>query len=322
VLGYGKPGELSGQAALDMVHPDSKAVVAERLRRAALERIDNPPAEIRVRLRDGVERDLESVSQPVAFHGRPAVQVVFRDVTEHKATDAKLHEYRQALRSLASRISLVEEQERRRIASALHDHIAQTLALSKIKLGVTGELTGDAQTARQLAEVRELIQQCIDYTRSLVFDLSPPILYEMGLEAALSRLAERMEDQYGIQTQFEDDGAPKPLEDDVRTVLVQATRELLVNAAKHAGPCRVKVFTRVQEGNIVVRIEDDGAGFDTGGDALRVHESSGFGLFNVRERLDQIGGRLELRSQPGRGTAASLVAPLKRRPDHQPGAER
>ncbi len=320
-LGFQGPQETLGQSGVDMVHPDFRDVVAERVRRAAMEDFANAPIELKVRRRDGVERVVESVSLPVTFHGRAAVQVVFRDVTEHRATDDRLHEYREALRALASRISMIEEQERRRIADSLHDHIAQTLALSRIKLGLLLEVSPDAGTATQLEEVRQMIQECISYTRTLIFELSPPILYEMGLEAALSRLAENVEGQYGIQTSFEDDGRPKPLGEEERALLFQATRELLVNAGRHAGPCRVKVFTGVEDGWIVVRVEDDGAGFEAAGEALRVHEDGGFGLFNVRERLDKAGGRLELRSQPGRGTVATLLVPLKGGPDPQPGAE-
>ena len=170
--------------------------------------------------------------------------------------------------------------------------------------------------------MRRLIQQCLDYTRTLVFDLSPPILYEMGLEAALSRLTENMEKQYGTHMQFEDDGRPKPLSDDVRAVLFQAARELLANAAKHAGPCRVRVFTGTENGCAVVRVEDDGVGFEAAGLALRTHEKDGFGLFNVRELMDKAGGRLELRSQPGRGTIATLLVPLQAAHAPQSGAER
>ncbi len=195
VLGFDSPQDVLGQPVLGVVHPDFRAAVQERIHRAETEHLTNAPLELRVLRHDGQERDIESISLPVTFHGRPAVQVVFRDVTEHKATDERLHEYREALRALAWRTSLIEEQERRRIASALHDGIAQTLALSRIKLGLVQETCGDEQTSGQLEEVRGFIQQCLDYTRTLVFDLSPPILYEMGLEAALSRLTENMEKQ-------------------------------------------------------------------------------------------------------------------------------
>lgn len=320
LLGVAAPEELVGREALELVHPDSRELARDRLRQVAMRRAGNPPAELKVRRHDGVELDLESVSVPVTYQGKPGVQLVFRDVTERKAAEQKLRDYGAALRSLASRISLIGEQERRRVASTLHDQIAQLLALSKIKLGVAQESAADAAMAARLQEVRNLIQQSLDFTRFLVFDLSPPLLYEMGLEAALSRLTEEMEKRYGVPTQFEDDGAPKPLRDDVRGVLFQAARELLINVVKHAGPCRVKVSTSCDDACVVVRVEDDGVGFDATGATLRLHEGGGLGLFNVCERLDHLGGRLELRSLRGRGTVATLVVPLEGGQDSQEGA--
>jgi len=224
VLGFGGPKELLGQRALDLVHPRDADLVAQRLRRAGTEHLGNPPVELTIRRPDGQERIVEPASVPVTYHGKPAVQAVLRDVTERRKEQEELQRYKDQLRCLASRISLIEERERRRIASALHDHIAQTLALSRIKLGMVQQSLGNCPPAHQLDEVRRHIQESLDYTRSLVFDLSPPILYEMGLEAALSRLAENMATEHGLPVRFQDDGATKPLEDDARTVLFQAVR--------------------------------------------------------------------------------------------------
>jgi PAS domain S-box-containing protein len=317
-------GEAVGRS-LDELFPDAESAGIREACLSATETGRPRRTTVEAVARGGV-RDLELTVCPC----EDGVCVFFRDVTdqvraeraltEREAAEQKLREYGAALRSLASRISLTGEQERRRVASALHDQIAQLLALSKIKLGVAQESAADARMAAQLQEVRDLIQQALDFTRLLVFDLSPPILYEMGLEAALSRLTEEVEKRYGVPTQFEGDGAPKPLRDDVRGVLFQAARELLINVVKHAGPCRVKVSTRRDDACVLVRVEDDGVGFDATGEALRPREGGGLGLFNVRERLDELGGRLELLTQRGRGTVATLVAPLERGQDDQEGA--
>ncbi|MFZ3137567.1 MAG: PAS domain S-box protein [Thermodesulfovibrionales bacterium] len=111
------------------------------------------------------------------------------DITERKETEKKLIDYQKQLQSLASQLSLIEEQERRRIATDLHDHIGQTLALCKIKLGALYESTPH-NLAGSLNEIRGLLEQTIQYTRSLTFELSPPILYELGFEAALEWLGE------------------------------------------------------------------------------------------------------------------------------------
>ena len=113
-----------------------------------------------------------------------------RDITEHKAADKKLYDYQNQLRSLASQLTLAEEQERRHIATEIHDRISQSLALAKIKLGALGtEVSLHGENAN-LAAIRSLLEQCIHDTRSLMFDLSPPFLYELGLRKALEWLLE------------------------------------------------------------------------------------------------------------------------------------
>ncbi len=266
VLGFSGPQEVVGQAGVDMMHPDFKATVADRLQRAATGSAPNAPIEMKVVRHDGVERDIESVSLPVTFHGRPAVQVVFRDVTEHKATDERLHDYREALRALAC----PRRSSRSRNAAA--SPTPCTTASRRrwpspaSSWGLSQELTGDEQTAGQLEEVRRLIQQCIDYTRTLVSDLSPPILYEMGLEAALSRLTENMEKQYGIS---HDIRGRRPAQAPER----RGAHGALPGRPGAAGQRRQarralpgEGVHRHEDGGAVVRVEDDGAGFDAAGD--------------------------------------------------------
>ncbi len=124
---------------------------------------------------------------------------MIRDITERKASEEKIRVYEEQLRSLASELTLLEERERRRIANDLHDHIGQNLALSKIKLG---ELRASVSSSlvKPLHEIHGLIEQTIQYTRSLTFELSPPILYELGFEAAVEWLAEQIQEKHGISS--------------------------------------------------------------------------------------------------------------------------
>lgn len=238
---------------------------------------------------------------------------IMTDITERKKAEASIGDYQLRLRSLASQLSLAEERERRRIATELHNSIGHALAILKIKSGALREslpLTPDS--ARPLDEIGELIEQMIRDTRSLTFDLSPPILYELGLEAAMEWLAEQIQEQYGILTDFEDDEQPKPLDEDVRVLLFQAVRELLFNIAKHSQARSARVSIRREDNDIRITVEDDGIGFDTSKIDSHICITGGFGLFNLRERLDYLGGYLEIESEPSHGTQATIVAPLKR----------
>jgi len=149
--------------------------------------------------------------------------------------------------------------------------------------------------------------------RSLTFDLSSPILYEFGFEEAVAEwLNERVEIKYGIATEFEDDGLPKPLDDDIRVLLFRNVRELLINVVKHAHASKVKVTIGKVGGQIRVSVEDDGLGFEPAKVKSMVTNKEAFGLFSIRERLEHFGGRLEIKSAPDCGCRVTITSPLKR----------
>lgn len=217
------------------------------------------------------------------------------------------------LKSLASQLSLTEERERHRLAMQLHDHIGQSLAMSKAKLDKCRASAVPGEMSRALEEVCECLRQVIQDTRTLTFDLSPPVLYLVGFEAAAEQwLTDEIQMKYGIKTEFEDDGRHKPLDDDIRTVLFRNVRELLINVVKHAKAENVKLSIRRVDEQIHVCIEDDGVGFDPVGVMSKAAESGKFGLFSIRERLEQLGGCVEIDSRHDEGSRILMTAPLKK----------
>jgi PAS domain S-box-containing protein len=229
-----------------------------------------------------------------------------------KATEQELLDYQAQLKSLASQLSLAEERERRRVAAELHDRIGQSLAVSKLQLDTLWASAPSGDLAKTLKEVCNSIDQTIQNTRSLTFDLSSPILYELGFEAAVAEwLTEQVGQKHDIATEFEDDELPKPLDESVCVLLFRDVRELLVNVIKHARARKVKVSIRKRDDTICVSVEDDGVGFDPDRIAPTPTQTGGFGLFSIRERLEQLGGRLKIESQPGKGSKITMTAPLE-----------
>jgi signal transduction histidine kinase len=212
---------------------------------------------------------------------------------------------------LASELSLVEERERRRIAGGLHDYVCQNLVLSKIKLQGLSESSARAG-AEEIAHVCDTLDQTIEQVRELTFDLSTPTLYKFGLEAALKELLEeKLQAQHGIDCTFHDDGVAKPLAEDVRVLLFQSVRELTVNIIKHAQAHAVTVNIARLNGSVQITVTDDGIGFDVTDVLENPSGGRGFGLFNIKERLDFIGGSLAVDSQRGRGSRFTLRAHLE-----------
>jgi len=233
------------------------------------------------------------------------------DVTERKKAEEKIHVYQKRLRSLASKLTLVEERERRRLATELHDSIGQLLALCRIKLGELGRVTPSFDSRPLLEEIGDLLDQMIKYIRSLTLQLGPPVLYELGLEAALEWLVEYMQERYRIQTKFEVDGEVKSVDEELRVFLFRAVQELMVNIAKHAKTDKAKVSVCWENESIYLSVEDRGVGFNTASLDTPSGKDTGFGLFSIREHIKYFGGKLCIQSKPGEGTQVALMVLLK-----------
>ena len=233
-----------------------------------------------------------------------------QEITERKRVEKILISYQEQLRSLASELSLTEERERQRIATDLHDRIGQALAISKMKIGVLRKSVHSKDHVDSLSEIHNLIAQTIKDTRSLIFELMPPVLYELGFESALDWLFKQIQEQYPITIDCEDDNQPKPLHCDIRVFLFRAVRELLINIAKHAQTQNARICTSRDGDTIRITVEDDGIGFDISKIGPHTGRTGGFGLLNIRERLNYLGGHITIDSQLGHGTRITLTAPF------------
>jgi len=241
---------------------------------------------------------------------------MIEDIQLRKQAEEEIKAHREQLQSLASELSLTEERERRRLATDLHDHIGQALAISKIKLGILQKSAAAAKIVGPLGEIRELMEQMIHDTRSLTFELSLPVLYELGFEAAVEWFAKHVRSQHGIMVDVQKDLQAIPMEDELKVLLFRFVRELMLNIVKHARARHAQVNIKRDGPEVLIKVEDDGVGMD---DSQIGSKSGGFGLFSIRERLHYLGGRLEVESLPRGGTRATLRVPLQRTKKTSPG---
>jgi len=311
MLGYRRE-ELLAQPFINFVAPESRELVAQRVE--ARLRGENPPSvyEARILRRDGKLVDVELAATVIQHRGKLADVGIIRDITERKLAEERLLAHEGQLRVLASELSLTEERERKRIAGELHDHACQSLVLARMKLD---ELlaTMSGPQAEAFRGISSTLNETIEGVRELTFDLSSPTLYKFGLEAALEELLDdKFRSQMDLEYSFSDDHQPKPLTDDVRVLLFQSVREVLINVIKHAQAHRISLDIRRTEGSIRIAVTDDGIGFDVDGVFSLPARHRGFGLLNIKERLDYVGGAFEIDSRPGEGSRFALVAPLKR----------
>jgi PAS domain S-box-containing protein len=303
-------GELLGMESWKLVHPEDRTLT-DAIRAKRLVGEDAPSTyEARGLTKDGETIWINRRNSRIEYQGRSAILGNVVDITEGKLAAEKLLTYHQRLRSLASELSLAEERERRRIATEVHDHVGQNLAFAKIKLGdLLASVTSPDHKAT-LDEISKIVDEAIQDTRSLISELGSPVLYELGFVPAIQWLTQQASKRHRITIGFEDDGQAKPLSEEVRVLLFQAIRELLANIVRHSRAQIAKVTIERIEDEVRISVRDDGIGFDpTDVDRSR-YESGGFGLFSIRERLEPMGGKMNLTSELGQGTQVTLVGPL------------
>lgn len=257
--------------------------------------------------KDGRRIAVEFVSNLYPVDAGMVIQCNIRSIAARKKAEAV---WRQAA---AVNQAATEAEERCRVTRQIHDTVIQGLSLANIKLGSVARSIGlaelqEAQT--ELAAVRKLLLESISQCRLVMSDLTPPMLYELGLAPALAELIGVLHERHGATITLVDDGKTRLASHALLGLLFDAARELIVNAVKHAGPCRIQCSLQQADGHVRLTVTDNGAGFDAAQRVSLAEIATGqFGLFNTRERIEGMGGQLEICSLPGHGTDATITLP-------------
>lgn len=306
VLGWSRD-DILGENLLHFIHPQDLDSMANALQ---LLTTGDPVRglESRFRCRDGSYRWLSWASFPYPDH--ELIFSVVRDVTEQKEAENKLLEYQDRLRSLSSQLALVEDRQRQQLATAIHDGLAQQLfgVRAQVTLLKYPDKLGDYQAV--VAETLRILDETMKEARNLSFELFPPVLHEVGLEAALTWLAHQVNLRTGLPCTVTVDGEGEELPEDLRAMAYQSVRELLNNVYKHAEATEVVISLNHVPEFLTILVDDNGVGFEISPDQTpRISETNGFGLFSIRERLRSVGGRMLVDSRPGKGCRVFLSIP-------------
>ncbi len=234
------------------------------------------------------------------------------ETLEHRVTErtAEVQSQAEQLRALAADLSRAEQQERKRIAQVLHDHIQQLLVAARLHVEALD--VGAANDAVRLAQtIKSILAEAIEASRSLAVELSPPVLHEAGLVAGLEWLADRLLKQSHFRVEVESDKGPEPAAEEVRLLLFECVRELLLNTIKHSGQSQAAVtVAHTRDKKIKITVADGGKGFDASLLNARGQKTQTFGLFSIQQRLTHLGGSMQIETEPGRGVLVTLSAPL------------
>ncbi len=346
MLGYTED-ELRHADFSQIVHPEDRDVNQAGIKRLLMEELPYFEIENRYVHKNGEPVWVHKVVSLLRDHERrPKFLVVLAtDITERRKAEQELHQAKEhlqrwtaeleeavnektaelvrsqeRLRALASELSLAEQRERKRLATELHDHLQQLLVCGKMAIGEVQRVAAGAPDCACLLErVDDILSEALTYSRTLVAELSPPVLHDDGLGAGLQWLGEYMKRHGQTVTVL----VPKDLELELpeahRVLLFQSVRELLINASKHAGTGNAVVRLERCDENLHVTVSDEGKGFDPTAATLPTAGipsggiSSKFGLFSIEERMRALGGSFIIQSASGLGTIATLVLPVASR---------
>lgn len=235
-----------------------------------------------------------------------AVRELEREVEERRHREEELRETTEKLRSLSAHLQSVREEEQRRIAREVHDTLGQSLTGLKIELSLLSRKLGShAEMATKLRELTEMVDETMASMREIASRLRPSVLDDLGLPAALEWQARKFEEMNGVECLLRADPGTEVPDKESAVALFRIAQEALTNVARHAGARRVEIVLRREDGELVMRVEDDGKGFEE--EELEAPHS--LGVLGMRERAYALGGILEIYRRQGGGTVVEVRIP-------------
>jgi signal transduction histidine kinase len=206
-------------------------------------------------------------------------------------------------RSLSARLERAQEEERRAIARELHDEIGQAVSGMVLDVGRAASLAESEPVRAQLAAISEAAERTVEAVRRIALSLRPSMLDDLGLVAALEWQAREVGNRTGLDVEVCAQDSAGEMPDAQRTCIYRVTQEALRNCVRHSGATAVRVGLTQGAKSVTLQVEDNGKGFRAG-------RTRGLGLLGMEERVTRLGGRLRVRSEPGRGTTLSVELPL------------
>jgi PAS domain S-box-containing protein len=309
-FGYRKE-EVIGRSVVDLgiyLFPENRMEILSKLKDGhKIQRL-----EIEVRKKNGDIIEVEMSASLMQLEDVPCMLSIIEDVSIKKQTERELQTYQNTLRSMAAELVSVEDKEKRKIAEYLHDNLGQSLALARIKTGKLLIQPCDENLSSILKEIENDLADAINYTQSVIYELSPPILYELGLLEALKWKLDDFEKKHGIKSRLTCSDKFTKFKEDSKLILFRTITELLNNVAKHANASLVKLEIAEDPDKTIFTLSDNGSGFNQDLNKIDYSKEQKFGLFSIKESLKKFDSNLEITSSPGKGSTITFFVPLNK----------
>jgi signal transduction histidine kinase len=199
---------------------------------------------------------------------------------------------------------------RKQIAIDLHDDVGQLLSAARMQIAAINYEAGTSEIKKKINSISQDLLHAIQSTRSVIFNLSPPQINEIGLYAAIHDwMKEQIENKHGIKTKLTGANERYFISEDSRFLIFRSLRELMINVVKHANARHLNINIKRNNRVMEITVWDDGVGFDKNLIHKKI-KSKTYGLFSIQERMSDIGGSMEINSKPGIGTKVKLIIPV------------
>ena len=296
-----------GKSVSEFMSPDALSIAREVKNKLMKGQAIDQRYDQRLIKKDGSEAMLELFTRTIRDDdGKPiAFQNIARDVTEERRL-------RDNLRFQIHKTLMAQEEERKRIARELHDDIAQSILLLSRQLDILISKSDSKIPKTAIIELEHIENIANDAYKSLqryARDLRPSILDQMGLVAALNWLTEELGKELGIKTSVKSDKLPQ-LPSEIELAMFRIAQETLNNIRKHARASAVHITVQLSSNNLKMSITDNGKGFSTSGLTGDLAREGKLGVLGMEERARLIGGNLQIKSEPGKGTTVIARAPI------------
>ena len=256
-----------------------------------------------------------TLAHRAAFSNYAVIQTLARQLgiaLENAYLYSEVQEKEKLRGQLLDRAVSAQEEERKRIARELHDETGQWLTALAVGLGGVEQIVANNPdlAQKQIGELKTMTMNAIDSLRQFVYDLRPSVLDDMGLVSALRWFVDQYADRTKLKIDFDVLGVKRRLPSQVETVLFRIAQEALNNVGRHAHATHVVLQLEFAEALVILTVEDDGKGFIVE-QVMGVHpERRAWGVLGMQERMELVGGKFKVESEPGRGTKLTVQVPI------------
>ncbi len=299
-LAFAYPGPPAGYSDkwMEYIHPDDRPNMLKTVATAMKTR-QRFSYEYRLRRTDGAYRWMLDVASP-RVNGDGSFAGFVGSAID--TTDQKLAQ--RALERVSGQLIEAQEKERRRIARELHDNICQRLGLLSLEIEQANWNSNGVR--KNLEDIRNHCADIADEVQAISHQLHSSKLDYLGMAAALKGFCEEFSKQHHVEVEFTEQDVPENLPRDISLSLFRVTQEALHNAVKHSGTGRFAVEVRGSAGEVQLEVRDRGKGFDV----EEAKQNRGLGLVSMQERVNLVGGRFSIESNPREGTMIKAIVPL------------